>query len=500
MLTRQVFKGFNRLLLTRSSSNAAAAPEKPSARKMPPCDYVPPQHTGPTYEEALEIRKNMINPAKVPMYKKPLYITHGHMQWLFDNEKRRYLDFFAGIVTVSVGHCHPYVVEATEKQLRSLWHTTNIYLHPTMHEFAKLLLSKFPSSLSNVFFCNSGSEANDLALYMAREYTQRNDILTLRYSYHGTSTSVIGLTNISNWRPSQPIGQGVRAVMCPDPYKGHWGGKYCRDSEVQTTRDCNCSESQECEATMKYVQDFEDVLNTSCSKRGIAGFYAESVQGVGGVVQFPKNYLKYAFGLARERGGVCISDEVQTGFGRLGSHYWGFQTHGVVPDIVTMAKGIGNGFPLAAVVTTKEVATVMAPPQGPTHFNTFGGNPLACAAGKATLEVMDSENLQENARILGSYLIKRLEKLRDKYPEHIGDVRGKGLMLGIELTDPNTNHALTFEKTSQVVEACKENGLLIGRGGFRGNVLRLAPPMCISKADCDYAADVLDDAMKVIVK
>ena len=254
--------------------------------------------------------------------------------------------------------------------------------------------------------------------------------------------------------------------MCPNPYKGIWGGKHCRDSAVQTDRKCDCSPGQ-CNATDKYVDQLDELLAYTVPQKKVAGLFVESIQGVGGVVQFTKDYVKKAFELVRKNGGLCISDEVQTGFGRTGDHMWGFESHGVVPDIVVMAKSIGNGFPLAAVVTTAEIASKVA---GASHFNTFGGNPLASAVGIAVLDVIAEEKLQANCKDVGTYMLLELKKLRDNF-DSVGDVRGKGLMLGIEMVEnKETREPLRAERMGEIFEGFKDEGLLVGKGGYKGNV------------------------------
>lgn len=268
--------------------------------------------------------------------------------------------------------------------METLWHTTSIYMQPKIYEYAEKLASKMPGDLKVVYFVNSGSEANDMAILMARLYTKNHEIITLKNAYHGASPTTMGLTAQSTWRyPLPGIGNGIHHVMNADPYLGLWGGSNCRDSPVQTTRECNCSPGK-CEAGDNYINQLEQEFKYSLPKGRCAAMFAESMQGVGGTVQFPKNYLKQAVDLVHANGGLFISDEVQTGFGRTGEHFWGFEGHGIMPDIVTMAKGIGNGFPIGAVVTTPKIAQVLTQAL---HFNTYGGNPLASAVGMAVLDV-----------------------------------------------------------------------------------------------------------------
>src|SRR5258706_7457457 len=438
---------------------------------LPPFDYQPKPYTGPTADEVLRLRKQFLNPALFLYYKKPLMLVEGRGQYVFDEKGRRYLDGLGGIVTVSVGHCHPHVLEAVRKENEILQHSTTIYLHPNIAEFAQKLASKMPGDLKVCYFVNSGSEANDLALLMARAYTGNYDVIALRNSYHGGNASGMGLTAHSTWKFNVPHSFGVHHAAVPDPYRGPYG-------------------RNDPEAGKKYAADVKQLIDFA-SPGQIAGFIAESIQGVGGVVVFPDGYLKHAYEHVRAAGGVCIADEVQTGFGRTGTHFWGFETQGVVPDIVTMAKGIGNGAPLAAVVTTPKIAAVMAQK---VHFNTFGGNPIVSAMGKAVLEVIERENLQANSLKLGAHILAGLEKLKAKH-KVIGDVRGKGLMLGIEFVKDRTTKQPGKEECAQVVENARELGLLLGKGGLWGQTIRFAPPMNITKADADFLLAVLDEAI-----
>ncbi|XP_027682299.2 alanine--glyoxylate aminotransferase 2, mitochondrial [Chelonia mydas] len=458
--------------------------------KMPPCDFSPGKYESYPYERMLKIRKQNLSPSLVTYYKKPLLLHQGHMQWLFDYEGRRYLDLFAGIVTVSVGHCHPKVTAAAQKQLGHLWHTTNIYMHPSIQEYVEKLTALLPDPLKVVYLTNSGSEANDLAMFMARLYTRNFDLICFRGGYHGGSPYALGLTSIGSYKHGVANGFGCQTTMLPDVFRGPWGGSHCRDSLVQTIRKCSCSQGC-CEANDQYVEQFKDTLST-CVTKAIAGFIAEPIQGVNGAVQYPKRFLKEAFQLVRERGGICIADEVQTGFGRTGSHFWGFQTHGVVPDVVTMAKGIGNGFPMAAVVTTPEIANSLAQNL---HFNTFGGNPLACVVGSAVLDAIAEDGLQKNSEEVGTYMLLEFAKLRDKF-EIIGDVRGKGLMIGIEMVkNKDSRQPLPAEEMNQIWEDCKDMGVLIGRGGIYSQTFRVKPPMCITKQDAAFAVEVFHAAL-----
>uniref|UniRef100_A0A3Q1GQ54 Alanine--glyoxylate aminotransferase 2, mitochondrial n=2 Tax=Acanthochromis polyacanthus TaxID=80966 RepID=A0A3Q1GQ54_9TELE len=460
--------------------------------EMPPCNFTPGEYTGMSKEHIMAIRNKNINPmtSKITYYKKPVFIHQGHMQWLWDMDGRRYLDLFAGVATVAVGHCHPKVTAAVEKQLKKLWHTTNIYVNAPLHEYCEKLASHLPDPLKVIYLTNSGSEANDLAMLMARIHTGNYDIITFRGSYHGGSQQTMGLTSQSSYKYPIATSSGCTHTMCPDVFRGPWGGSHCRDSPVQTIRQCSCVQGQ-CMANEHYIGQLKETFAASVPSR-VAGFFGEPIQGMGGAVQYPKNYFKEAYKLVREKGGVCIADEVQTGFGRTGTHFWGFQGYGVLPDIVTMAKGIGNGFPMAAVVTTPEIAASFAKAY---HFNTFGGNSVACAVGSAVLNAIREDGLQQNCHHVGTYLMTELAKLRDKH-EIIGDVRGKGLQIGVEMVkDKASREPLGPEAMMEIFEDVKDMGVLIGKGGLYGQTFRIQPPMCITTADVDFFLAVFDKAI-----
>ena len=442
-----------------------------SAPQLPPFRHTPSPYRGPSLAEVHAMRQASVSPALFHYYKEPIMIVEGKGQYLYDETGRRYLDGFAGIVTVSVGHCHPKVVAAANAQNHLLQHTSTIYLHPNLPTYAAALAEKMPGNLKVVYLVNSGSEANDLAVLMARAYTQNYDVIALRNAYHGGSAGTMGLTAHSTWKFNVPHSFGVHHALAPDPYRGPWG----HDDPL---------------AGQKYASDVRELIGFATPGR-IAAFIAESIQGVGGAVVFPDSYLREAYAHARAAGGLCIADEVQAGFGRTGTHYWGFENQGVIPDIVTMAKGIGNGAPLAAVVTTPEIAQTLT---SRIHFHTFGGNPVCCAIGKAVLEVIEEEGLQANSMTVGAHLRNGLLKLQEKH-SIIGEVRGKGLMTGAELVKDRTTKEPAKTECAQVFETAREMGLLIGKGGLNGNTLRIKPPMCIGIADADFMLEVLDIAL-----
>lgn len=438
---------------------------------LPPTSHQPRPYTGPSREEVLSLRRQYTNPAIFTLYQSPLMIVEGHGQYVWDETGRRYLDFFAGIVTLSCGHSHPKVVGRVREQLETLQHTTTIYLHPNFPRLARELAARLPEGLDVTYFVNSGSEANDLAITLARVYTGSIDVIALRNGYHGGTPGAMGLTSHHTWKYNIEYGGRVHHAINPDPYRSPFRG----------TPEEIASQS---------AQDIREVIRYSTPGR-IAAFIAEPIGGVGGVTYGAPNYLPEAYAVVREHGGLCIADEVQTGFGRTGNHFWGFENWDVVPDIVTMAKSIGNGIPLAAVTTRMEIAQALTQRL---HLNTFGGNPISCAAGLAVLEVIDEEGLQENARAQGARLKSGLQDLMQRHPL-VGDVRGMGLMLGVELVEDRESRRPARAASTAVLEAAKEMGLLVGRGGLEGNVLRIKPPLCITSEDVDYALEVLDRAV-----
>lgn len=447
--------------------------EKP-ALQLPPTAHKPKPYTGPSKEEVLALRRQFVNPAVFTIYREPIMIVEGYMQWLYDETGKRYLDMLAGIVTVSCGHCHPKVTAAITEQMQTLQHATTIYLHPNYVQLAKKLASKMPAGLDVVYFTNSGSEANDLAISMARLFTGNNDVIALRNAYHGGSPSSMGLTSHHTWKFPIPQNVGVHHVMNPDPYRSPFKGS---PEEIALLA------ANEIRQTIRYSTPGK-----------VAAFIAEPMQGVGGVTHGDGTYLQEAYKITREHGGLCIADEVQTGFGRTGEHYWGFQNFGVTPDIVTMAKGIGNGIPLAAVTTRMEIARALTQR---IHFNTFGGNPVSMAAGLAVLDVIDEEGLQQNCKVVGTHLINGLKKLQQRHAI-VGDVRGMGLMVGVELVRDRATREPARQETLDVLEFAREAGMLVGKGGLDGNVLRIKPPMCITIEDADFALDVLDRAFESV--
>ncbi|KAJ0640548.1 putative alanine--glyoxylate transaminase [Helianthus annuus] len=446
--------------LTQHQSPVEESESAGGVPTIPAFDYTPPPYVGPTADEIFRKRKEFLSPSMFYLYKKPLNVVHGKMQYLFDENGRRYLDGFGGIATVNCGHCHPDVVQAIINQVTTIQHSTILYLNHCIADFASALAGKLPGDLKVVFFTNSGTEANELALMIARLYTGCQDIISLRNAYHGNAAGTMGATAQSNWK-FNIVQNGVHHAINPDPYRGAFGS----DGE-------------------KYAKDIDDLIQFGTSGH-IAGFIFEAIQGVGGIVELAPNYLPPVYNSIKKAGGLVIADEVQSGFARTGTNFWGFQNQGIVPDIVTMAKGIGNGIPLGAVVTTPEIAKVLT---RRSYFNTFGGNPVCTAAGHAVLKVIERENLQENAHVVGSYLKERLTALKDKHDR-------RGLILGVELVTDRKLKTPANTEILEIMETMKDLGVLVGKGGFYGNVFRITPPLCFTKEDADFLVDAMDYSM-----
>jgi 4-aminobutyrate aminotransferase len=395
------------------------------------------------------------------------------MQHVWDIEGRQYLDFFGGVVTISVGHANPKVADAVKTQVGRLQHLSSLYPTEAMVNLAEKVAQITPGALQSSFFSNSGTEANESAIQLARAATGLHDVIALRHSYSGVSTTTKGLTGQSIWRKSGVVPVGVSHAINPYCYRCPLGMTY-PDCEVACAK------------------DVESLIQTGTGGQ-IAAFIAEPIQGSGGFITPPLEYFKLVFRTVKKYGGLFIADEVQTGFGRTGKHWFGIEHWEVVPDIMTCAKGMANGAPIGATITTRELA---ASYQGST-FATFGGNPVTCVAARATIEVIEEENLRENAQTMGAYFRAKLNELQEKYPV-IGDVRGMGLMQGLELVKDRKTKEPAPEALKELFERTRENGLLIGRGGLHGNVVRLSPMLNIGKADIDEAIRLLDNSFAAV--
>jgi 4-aminobutyrate aminotransferase-like enzyme len=424
-------------------------------------------------KKTIELRKKYINPSLRLSYKDPIKIVRGFMQYLYDEKGRKYLDARNNVP--HVGYCHPKVVEAAKRQLCVLNSNTR-YLHDNLVLYAKRLSSTMPAPLRICTLVNSGSEANDLALRMAWTYTKEKDIIVVDQAYHGNLSSLI---DISPYKFDGKGGKGapphVHKVDTPDGYRG----KYRYTDSM---------------AGKKYAEQVKDVIKQiRRDRKGLAAFVSESLMGCAGQIVFPEGYLRHAYHHVRNVGGICIADEVQIGFGRVGSHFWGFETQEVVPDIVTLGKPIGNGFPLAAVITKPEIADAFD--NGMEYFNTFGGNPVSCAVGIAVLKVIEEEDLMGNAQRIGKYIREKLEKLKNKY-RLIGDVRGKGLFLGVELVSLEETLTPAVKQAEYIVERMKEEGILISTDGRFQNVLKIKPPLVFTQDDADLLVFTLEKILE----
>ena len=418
--------------------------------------------------ESLRRRKELLGPSLSLAYSKPLKITRGIGQFLYDHQGRSYLDCVNNVA--HVGHCHPAVVKAAHHQ-NMLLNTNTRYLHDTILEYAERLTSTLPEPLRVCFFVCSGSEANELALRLARAHTEHQDFLVLEGAYHGNTS---GLIDISPYKFEGPGGSGcpkhVHVAPTPDDYRGPFKRHQPR-------------------AGLEYARLLSGPIEQARNQgEGVAAFICESILGCGGQIVPPPGYLREAFQRVRSGGGVCIVDEAQTGFGRVGSEFWAFELQDVVPDIVTMGKPIGNGYPLAAVVTTPQIAASFA--NGMEYFNTFGGNPVSCAVGLAVLDVISREGLQEQSLQVGQHLKSRLAQLLDQF-SLIGDVRGEGLFLGIELILDRSTLEPAPLQTSYVVERMKEYGILLSSDGPWHNVIKIKPPLVFDQRDADRLVETL---------
>jgi 4-aminobutyrate aminotransferase-like enzyme/Ser/Thr protein kinase RdoA (MazF antagonist) len=437
--------------------------------QIPARCFPPPE---PSPAETLAARRRLLGPGLSVSYRRPLKIVRGFAQYLYDESGRAYLDAYNNVPLV--GHGHPRVVRAAQSQL-ALLNTNTRYLHDAVVRYAERLIRLLPEPLGVCYFVSSGSEANELALRLARAHTGREDVLVLEHAYHGNTTTLV---DVSPHKFEGPGGKGrkdwVHVAPLPDTYRG----RYRRDDP---------------EAGPRYAREAGSLVDRLRAEgRGLGAFLAETVPSVAGQIVLPAGYLAEAYRRVRAAGGVCIADEVQTGFGRLGETFWGFEAQGVVPDVLVLGKPIANGFPLGAVVTTREVAASFD--NGMEFFSTFGGNPVACAAGLAVLEVVEEERLQERALRVGRHLLSGLGRLREARPL-IGDVRGSGLFLGLELVrDPRTLEPAT-EEAAYVVNRLRERGILTGTDGPHRNVIKLRPPLVFSDDDALLLVAALEEVL-----
>ncbi len=399
-------------------------------------------------------------------FKDPIVFKRGSMQYLWDADDQKYIDLLGMNVCISVGHSHPKVVTAAMEQAETLTHCTTMFYHPTPAHLAEELAATMPRGPDwVVHFTNSGAEAIDLAMAMARTYTGNLDLLALRTAYHGPTSAAQSVTGIAAFRhPGMP--GNVSFVPEPNQYRGIFG-----------------------KGIDAYLNEIERTIASTTSGK-VAGMLVESVQGYGGIIEMPPGYMSGAAERVRTAGGIYIADEVQSGFGRTGDHMWAFEADGVVPEIIVMAKGMGNGFPLGAVVAQKHIAEPMAEKF---LFHTYGANPTSCAAGRAVLQIIQEDKVQENAKAVGAALLERLNDLKNRH-QAIGDVRGRGLMLAIEMVKDRNTKEPDENVTAAVFEHCRDQRLILSKSGPHRSCLRMVPPMCLSLEDVDAVADGLDKA------
>jgi len=427
----------------------------------------------PTSAEVRAKHKEFLFPSVANYYEEPVVLASGKGSRLKDQDGRNYLDFFGGILTVSLGQAHEKVNKALHAQIDRLGHVSTLYPTLPIVELAEKLVSLAPGQIKKAFFTASGTEADETAVALAQIHTGRQEIIALRHGYSGRSLLAMSLTAHSSYRvvPSQIA--AVKHAHAPYCYRCPFNLKY-------PSCDIACA------------KDIDELIKTTTTGQ-IAGFLAEPIQGVGGFITAPDGYFKVAVDIIKKYGGVFIADEVQTGFGRTGQKMWGIEHHdGVDPDIMTMAKGIANGLPIGAVLATAAIADSWMGG----NISTYGGNPISAAAANATIDTIVDEKLPENAFVMGKLLRDGLEAIQKKYPKVIGDVRGKGLMQGLELVADETAGDRTPAPAAamRLFEETKKRGLLIGKGGLYGNVIRIAPALNITKGDIDEGLKIIDES------
>lgn len=423
----------------------------------------------PTKAETLTARRRQLGGNLSIAYRSPVKVARGWMQYLYDEQGRKYVDAYNNVA--HVGHCHPRVVDAMRQQI-SVLNTNTRYLHDNVNRYAERLTSLMRDALEVCYFVNSASEANELALRLARAYTNQKDMIVLDAAYHGNTTSLI---DISPYKHDGPGGKGapdwVRTIPIPDGFRGEY-------------------KANDPLAGAKYAAYAKQVIESLQARgRGLAGFIAESLPSVGGQIVFPDGYLADVYRYVREAGGVCIADEVQTGFGRVGSHLWGFEMQKVAPDIVVLGKPIGNGHPVAAVITRRDIADAFN--NGMEYFTTFGGNPVSCAAGLAVLDVLQDEGLQDHALRVGNKLLNGLKSFVGKY-NMVADARGAGLFLGVEITRDLSTLEPAAAEAAFISNRMREHGILLGTDGPYHNVVKIRPPMPFNESDAEYLLDIFE--------
>ena len=423
-----------------------------------------------TKEEVIRKHKQYLFPSISTYYSDPLVTDHASMQYLWDVEGNKYLDFFGGIVTISCGHTNPRITSKIKTQIDKLQHASTLFPNEAIVALAEKLAQITPGEISQSYLTNSGTEANETAVQLARVYTGRYEVVALRHGYSGRSQLAQALTGQNTWRRSLPGASGIVHAINPYCYRCPLGMTYP-----------SCG--------VACANDVEAVIQTTTSGQ-IAAFIAEPIQGLGGFITPPKEYFKIVFKIVKNYGGLFIADEVQTGWGRTGKKWFGIEQWEVTPDIITAAKGMANGMAIGATMTRPEIAASF---QG-LQISTFGGNPVTSVAAKATIDLIEEDRLMDNAAIVGGHFRQGLESLQEKHPL-IGDVRGMGLMQALEFVRDRKSKEPAPQETAQFMEECRKLGLLVGKGGLYGNVIRMSPPMNIAKADVDQAINIMDQAL-----
>jgi len=427
-----------------------------------------------TKDEILKKHKQYLFPSITTYYSNPLVTDHASMQYLWDVEGNKYLDFFGGIVTISVGHANPRVTSKIKAQIDKLQHASTVFPNEAVVALAEKIAQITPGEISCSFFSNSGTEANETAVQIARMFTGHFEVVALRHGYSGRSQMAQSLTGHGTWRKSLPMpAAGFVHALNPYCYRCPLGKTY-----------------PSCEVAC--AKDVEAVIQTTTSGQ-IAAFLAEPIQGVGGFITPPKEYFKIVFKIVKDYGGLFIADEVQTGWGRTGKRWFGIEQWEVTPDIITAAKGLANGAPVGLTATRPEVAASFKGLQ----ISTFGGNPVTSVAAKATIDLIEEDRLMDNAATVGAYYRAGLDSLKEKH-DLVGDVRGMGLLQAMEFVKDRTTKEPAPEATSHFMEECRKRGLLVGKGGLFGNVIRTSPPLNISTSDVDQAIKIMDESLVAI--
>jgi 4-aminobutyrate aminotransferase len=423
-----------------------------------------------TKDEIIRKKQEYIFNCVTTYFKDPLVIDHAKGQYVWDLEGKQYLDFLGGIVTISVGHSNEKVTAKIKAQIDRVQHTSTLFPTEAIVALAEKVAQIAPGALKKSYFSNSGTEANEVAITTARMYTGNYEILALRHGYSGHSQLTKSLTGLHTWRKAGVIPYGIVHAPGPYCYRCPYGLTY-----------------PSCE--LHCAKDIEEVIKTSTSGQ-VAGLIAETIQGLGGFIVPPPGYFQIAANIVRNYEGLFIADEVQTAWGRTGEKWWGIEHWEVEPDIITSAKGMANGVPIGLTLTRPDIADAY---KGLT-ISTFGGNPVTCAAAKATIDLIEEDRLMDNAHEVGNHFHQSLEALKEKHTL-IGDVRGMGLMQGIELVKDRRTKEPATEATNRVMERARANGLLVGKGGLHGNVVRMSPPLNISKSDVEVALTALDKSL-----